>query len=236
MADALSAEIMVENIEHIRHRMAEAARAAARLPQEVLLCAACKSRTPQTIKESAVHKVDMFGENRMQEMEVNFEAGAYRGKPSHFIGHLQTNKVKKIVGLADVIQSVDSLRLLQAINREALAQDLCQDILFQINLGDEPGKDGAAKEDLWPLLEAAVGMPSVRVKGLMAIPPVTDNDLDSRRYFAMLRELLEKAKEYRYENAPMDTLSMGMTDSFEVAILEGATIIRVGTGIYGPRL
>ena len=235
MAEVLSAKIMAENIEYIRLRMAEAAKAAGRLPQEIFLCAASKSRTSQTIKESAVLQVDLFGENRMQEMAANFDAGAYLGKPCHFIGHLQTNKVKKIVGLADVIQSVDSLRLLEAIDKEAAALNRCQDILFQVNLGDEPGKDGASKKDLWPLLAAAAGMQSVRVKGLMAIPPVTDNISESRWYFAMLRELLERAKTYRYENAPMDTLSMGMTDSFEAAILEGATIIRVGTGIYGPR-
>ncbi|NLA53535.1 MAG: YggS family pyridoxal phosphate-dependent enzyme [Clostridiales bacterium] len=235
MAEVLSSKIMEENIAHIRLRIAQAAKASGRLPQEIFLCAASKSRTSQTIKESAMHQVDMFGENRMQEMVANFDAGAYLGKPCHFIGHLQTNKVKKIVGLADVIQSVDSLRLLEVIDREASVQNLCQDILFQVNLGDEPGKDGASKKDLWQMLEAAAGLRNVRVKGLMAIPPVTDNITESRWYFAMLRELLERAKTYRYENAPMDTLSMGMTDSFEAAILEGATIIRVGTGIYGPR-
>lgn len=235
MAEVLSSKIMEENIEHIRLRMFQAAKASGRLPQEIFLCAASKSRTSQTIKESAMLQVDLFGENRMQEMVANFDAGAYLGKPCHFIGHLQTNKVKKIVGLADVIQSVDSLRLLEAINREASALNLCQDILFQVNLGDEPGKDGASKKDLWQMLEVAAGLRNVRVKGLMAIPPVTDNITESRWYFAMLRELLERAKTYRYENAPMDTLSMGMTDSFEAAILEGATIIRVGTGIYGPR-
>lgn len=235
MAEIFSAARMAENIEQIRYRMAQAAKDAGRLPGEVFLCAACKSRSVQTVRQSALLPVDFFGENRMQEMVANFDAGAYLGKPCHFIGHLQTNKLKKVVGRADVIQSVDSLRLLQAIDRVAAAQNICQDILFQINLGDEPGKDGAAREDLSALLESAAGMGQVRVQGLMAIPPAVGNSDEGRRYFAMLRELLEKAKAYHYENAPLDILSMGMKDSFEAAILEGATIIRVGTGIYGAR-
>ncbi len=233
--DEISMDRMAENIKTIISRIAHAAKKAGRLPQEILLCAACKSRSVQTIKKSAALAVDIFGENRMQEMAVNFDANAYMGKACHFIGHVQTNKVKKIVGLANVIQSVDSLRLLKAINREALAKNLCQDILFQINLGDETSKDGADKGDLGSMLEAAAGMHNVRVKGLMAIPPITDNVSESQRYFAMLRALLEEAKSYQYENMPLDTLSMGMTDSFEAAIVEGANIVRIRTGIYGPR-
>lgn len=235
MAQAFDAGRMADNVAEIRRRMAQAAIAAGRRPEEVLLCAACKTRVPEIIRESALLQVDLFGENRVQELVTHFDAGAYEGKPCHFIGHLQTNKVKKVVGLAAVIQSVDSLRLLEAIQVEAAGQNLIQDILFEINIGEELSKDGAAKDDLWPMLDAAAAMQNVRVRGLMAIPPAYDNGSESRRYFAMIRQLLEQGKDRHYENCLLDTLSMGMTDSYEAAILEGATIVRVGMGIYGAR-
>lgn len=235
MAQAFDAGRMADNVAEIRRRMAQAAIAAGRRPEEVLLCAACKTRVPEIIRESALLQVDLFGENRVQELVTHFDAGAYEGKPCHFIGHLQTNKVKKVVGLAAVIQSVDSLRLLEAIQVEAAGQNLIQDILFEINIGEELSKDGAAKDDLWPMLDAAAAMQNVRVRGLMAIPPAYDNGSESRRYFAMMRQLLEQGKDRHYENCQLDILSMGMTDSYEAAILEGATIVRVGMGIYGAR-
>jgi len=179
--------------------------------------------------------VDLFGENHMQELVVNHEAGAYLDKPVHFIGHLQTNKVKKVVGKAHLIQSVDSLRLLETIDKEAAKQGLRQDILLELNIGEEATKTGAAAEDLWPMLECAAGLNNVHVRGLMAIPPAFDNSPESRRYFAMLRELMEQAKARHYENAHLDILSMGMSGSYEAAILEGATLVRVGTAIYGER-
>lgn len=228
-------EQIADNVSEIRRNMERAARIAGRRPDEVLLCAACKTHTLETIRASAALPVDLFGENRAQELVGHFDSGAYLGKPCHFIGHLQTNKVKNVVGRAAVIQSVDSRRLLDAIQKEAEKQGLVQEILFEINILDEKSKTGIAPEALWPLLEAAAGMDSVRVRGLMAIPPAFDNGPESRRYFAMLRRMMEKARERRYENNQMDTLSMGMTDSFQAAILEGATIVRVGRGIYGQR-
>ena len=226
---------MADNVAEIRRRMAEAAKTSGRRLQEVLLCAACKSRSPETVKLSASLPVDLFGENRMQEMAVHHEAGAYGGKPCHFIGHLQTNKVSKVVGLAAVIQSVDSLHLLEAIDREASRQSLVQDVLIEVNIGAEPSKSGIDLSELTPLFEAASAMNSVRVRGLMAIPPACDNAQQSRRYFAKLRVLFEQAAQQRCTDAVFDMLSMGMSDSYEEAILEGATLVRVGRGIYGRR-
>lgn len=226
---------IADNVARIRHRMVKAAKAAGRKPEEVLLCAACKGRTNEEVLESAGLPVDLFGENRAQELAAHQDAGAYLHKPCHFIGVLQTNKVKKVVGRAELIQSVGSLRLLQTISREAQTRGLCQDILFEINLGDEENKDGMPAGQLPILLESAAGFPHIRVRGLMAIPPVCDKVEETRAYFAKLYKLLEQAKTYHYDNAPLDILSMGMTDSFEAAILEGATMVRVGTGIYGPR-
>lgn len=235
MAQAYDAARMAENVARIREEIAQAALSAGRKPEEVLLCAVCKTRTPDTIRDSAALPVDLFGENHMQELLVNHEAGAYLQKPVHFIGHLQTNKVKKVVGRANCIQSVDSARLLDAVAKEAEKQGLRQDILLELNIGKESTKTGAAAEALFPMLEQAEALPSLRVRGLMAIPPAFDNSDESRRYFAMLRELLEQAKGRHYANALLDTLSMGMSGSYLAAIREGATIVRVGTAIYGPR-
>lgn len=235
MIQGFDLDQMADSVAEIRRRMAEAAITSGRRPQEVLLCAACKSRSPQTVKLSASLPVDLFGENRMQEMAAHHEAGAYGGKPCHFIGHLQTNKVSRVVGIAAVIQSVDSLRLLDAIDREASGRGLVQDILFEVNIGAEPSKSGAVANELWLLFEAAADRHNVRVRGLMAIPPACDNAQESRRYFAKLRELFEQAARQRYTSAALDTLSMGMSDSYEEAILEGATLVRVGRGIYGLR-
>ena len=226
---------MQARIAAIRARMEDAARRAGRNPQEIRLCAACKTQETETVRASAHMAIDLFGENHVQELVEKYDAGAYEGKEVHFIGHLQTNKVKKVVGRAHIIQSVDSIRLLEAIDKEAGKQDLRQEILLELNIGGEVTKTGAAAEDLWPMLERAAGLQNVHVRGLMAIPPAFDNGPESRRYFAMLRELLEQAKARKYENADLDILSMGMSGSYEAAILEGATLVRVGTAIYGQR-
>ncbi|MCQ2420091.1 MAG: YggS family pyridoxal phosphate-dependent enzyme [Clostridia bacterium] len=235
MADAFDYERMAENVAFIRQQMADAARAAGRKPEEILLCAACKTRTPETVSQSAQLPIDLFGENHMQELVTNFDAGAYLGKPVHFIGHLQTNKVKKVVGRASCIQSIDSLHLMEAVEKEAARQNLRQDILLEVNIGEETTKTGADADALWQLLDEAEKLEHLRVRGLMAIPPAFDNGDESRRYFAMMRKLLEEAKDRGYEKALLDTLSMGMSDSFLAAIAEGATVVRVGTAIYGAR-
>lgn len=235
MAQAFDTARMAENVAAIRQRMAAAAASAGRDPGDIALCAVCKTRAGETIRQSAALPVDLFGENHMQELLTHFDAGDYLGKPVHFIGHLQTNKVKKVVGRAAVIESVDSLRLMEAIEKEAAKQSLRQDILLEINIGAVESKTGASAEELFPLLEAAQAMEHIRVRGLMAIPPAFDNGDESRRWFALLRAMLTQAQDRHFAGAQLDTLSMGMTDSFEAAILEGATVVRVGTGIYGAR-
>ena len=226
---------LADRVAEVRYQIAEAAAMAGRAPQEIQLCAVCKGQDAQMIKASALLPVDLFGENRMQEMQLHLEANAFQGKPCHFIGHLQTNKVRRVVGAMDMIQSVNSLRLLNAIDREAERQGIVQDILFEINIGEEDSKTGASQELLWPMLDAAAALTHVRVRGLMAIPPAFDNSPQSRRYFAGMYRLLEQARQRYTEHAPLDTLSLGMTDSFLAAILEGATLVRVGRAIYGAR-
>ncbi|MGN0708228.1 MAG: YggS family pyridoxal phosphate-dependent enzyme [Faecalibacterium sp.] len=228
-------EQMREAVEEIRAKMAVAAREAGRDPAAVQLCAACKTRTADTVAASAGLAIDVFGENHVQELCANFDAGAYCGKPSHFIGHLQTNKIKKVLGRASLIQSVDSERLLAAIEKEAAKLELVQDVLLEVNIGGETSKSGVAPEQLWPLLDAAAAQPHIRVKGLMAIPPVNDDDAANRAYLAQVYRLFVRAGERGYPNVQMQTLSMGMSGDFENAIREGATLVRIGTAIYGER-
>ena len=221
-----------EAVEVIREKMAVAAREAGRDPAGVQLCAACKTRTADTVAASAALAIDVFGENHVQELCANFDAGAYCGKPSHFIGHLQTNKIKKVLGRASLIQSVDSEHLLTAIEKEAAKAGIVQDVLLEVNIGGEASKSGVSPEQLWPLLDA---QEHIRVKGLMAIPPVNDDDAQNRRYLAEVYRLFVQAGERGYANVKMETLSMGMSGDFENAIREGATLVRIGTAIYGER-
>jgi pyridoxal phosphate enzyme (YggS family) len=224
---------MAERVAGIRRKMAQAAADAGRDPADISLCAACKAQTCETVRLSAALEIDIFGENRMQELREHLQAGAFAGKPCHFIGQLQTNKVRQVVGKVAMIQSVDSQRLLAAIQTEAEKQGLKQDILFEINLGQESSKAGADIHALKPLMEAAAACRNVKVRGLMAIPPAVCNEDETRRHFARLRQLLEKAQAWRYENAVLDILSMGMSGSYDAAIREGATIVRIGREIYG---
>ena len=223
---------MTEAVSQIRETMAQAARQAGRRPEDIQLCAACKTRTVEEVRFSAELAIDLFGENHVQELVEKTDAGAYLGKPGHFIGHLQTNKINKVVGRATLIHSVDSLRLLEKIDAAAERLGLVQDILLEVNIGRERSKGGVMPEELWPLLEQAGQKNHIRVRGLMAIPPADAEQAQTVRYFAAMRELLEKGRE-RY--AGLDILSMGMSQDYAAAIAQGATIVRIGTAIYGPR-
>ena len=226
---------MAEAVAKIRETMAAAAKAAGRDPAEVRLCAACKTRTVEEVRYSADLPIDLFGENHVQELVEKTDANAYNGKPGHFIGHLQTNKVNKVVGRAALIQSVDSTRLLDKIDAAAARLGLVQDILVEINIGEEASKSGVDADSLFPLLEAAAARERIRLRGLMAIPPADADDTETRRFFAQMRELLARADARHYDRAQMDILSMGMSHDYAAAIAEGATIVRVGTAIYGAR-
>ena len=229
-------ETLRANVESIRARMADAARAAGRRPDEVLLCAASKTRTAETVRLAAPLPIDLFGENRVQELVEKQAANAYAPKPAHFIGHLQTNKVKQVVG-RDLIQSVDSEHLLSKIAAEAQRRGLVQPILLEVNIGGEGSKSGIEPGALWALLEAAAAQPSVQVQGLMTIPPVEEQPGEARRWFAAMRRLFDEAAD-RWKGdsrVRMEMLSMGMSGDFEQAIAEGATLVRVGTAIFGPR-
>ena len=235
MIPKLQQQQMQEAVARIRQTMAAAARSAGRAPEEIQLCAACKTRTVEEVRFSAELPIDLFGENHVQELVEKYDAGAYLGKPGHFIGHLQTNKVNKVVGRAALIQSVDSSRLLDKIDLAAQRLNLVQDILVEINIGEEQSKSGLQPQQMWPLLEQAAEKNHIRVRGLMAIPPADAGEAATGRYFADMRKLLFAAQNRHYENTDMQILSMGMSGDYAAAIAEGATIVRIGTAIYGQR-
>ena len=228
-------EEMREAVEAIREKMAAAAREAGRDPAEVQLCAACKTRTADTVAASAALAIDVFGENHVQELCANYDAGAYCGKPSHFIGHLQTNKVRQVVGKVSLIQSVDSERLLTAIDREAARQGIVQDILLEVNIGEEASKSGFAAEDILPLMEKIGEFSNICIKGLMAIPPISHISGENQKFFQKMFHLSVDIRQKKYDNVKVDCLSMGMSGDFADAIASGSTMVRVGTAIFGAR-
>ena len=226
---------IAENVAAIRAKMDAAAIAAGRDPKEILLCAATKMNDADAVREAIRAGVDLCGENRVQELTAKLAENAYEGAPVHFIGHLQTNKVKQVVGKVDLIQSVDSLRLLKAIDAEAAKQGLVQKILLEVNVGEEESKGGFALSEVLPLLEHISDFPHIFVCGLMAIPPISQKKGDNRKFFQKMLQLSVDITEKKYDNVLVNCLSMGMSDDFEDAISCGSTMIRVGTAIFGKR-
>ena len=226
---------IAENIARIRREMEAAAIAAGRDPGSVQLCAATKMNDAGAVREAIRGGVDCCGENRVQELTAKLADDAYRGAPVHFIGHLQTNKVRQVVGKVDLIQSVDSLRLLEAIDREAKKQGIIQQILLEVNVGEEESKSGFRTEEVLPLLEKIGTYSNICIKGFMAIPPRAENSGDNLIFFQKIYHLSVDIKEKKYDNVMVDCLSMGMSDDFADAIRCGSTMIRVGTAIFGPR-
>ena len=226
---------IAENIRVIRETMAQAAKAAGREPSEVLLCAATKMNDAAAVREAVAAGVDCCGENRVQELTQKLAEGAYTGKTVHFIGHLQTNKVKQVVGRVDLIESVDRMELLECIEKTAAKLGIVQPILLEVNIGAEESKSGFSQEEIWQTVEKMADFPHCRLRGLMAIPPISLHPGDNRRYFAEMRNLFVDIGAKKYDNVDMECLSMGMSGDYADAIAEGATMIRVGTAIFGPR-
>ena len=226
---------IASNVSAIRARMAGAAKAAGRDPGEIQLCAATKMNDADAVRQAIAAGVDCCGENRVQELVLKSSQNAYAGAPVHFIGHLQTNKVRQVVGYVDLIQSVDSAHLLQAINAEAGKQSLIQNVLLEVNIGREASKGGFAPEEILPFLEHIDEFRNIRVRGLMAIPPISHHSGENRKFFQEMLQLSVDITGKKYDNVSMDCLSMGMSDDFEDAIACGSTMIRVGTAIFGAR-
>jgi pyridoxal phosphate enzyme (YggS family) len=227
------------NISSVQQRIADAAQRAGRNPDEITLLAVTKTQPPERIHEAYEAGLRLFGENRVQEFGGKVEA--LRDLPAaewHMIGHLQTNKATKTAELFHAVDSVDSLKLAEKLNAAARALGKKLDVLIEINVGGESAKSGVAPDSpaLEELLIAAPQLKALRFRGLMTVPPFTDDPEDARPYFRKLRELRNTIAARKLPSVAMDELSMGMSHDFEVAIEEGSTCVRVGTAIFGERL
>lgn len=227
---------IAENIAIIRENIRSAALACGRDPSEIQLCAATKMNDSDAVRQAIAAGVDCCGENRVQELVQKASENAYAGAPVHFIGHLQTNKVRQVVGKVSLIQSVDRIKLLEAVQAEAARQDIMQDILLEVNVGHEESKSGFDVEEILPLLEHFGDYSNIRLCGLMAIPPISRNPGDNRKFFQEIYRLSVDIGAKKYDNvSTMLCLSMGMSDDYADAIACGSTMIRIGTAIFGAR-
>ena len=225
-----------ENIRQVQQRIQEAARQAGRDPNEITLVAATKVQTSETIREAIAGGIRVCGENRVQEFNQHWADGAYEGADVHFIGHLQKNKLKYLVGKVSLIESVDSEELIRLIDKRARNLGVVQDILIEVNIGGEARKSGVTPAQAEELIGLAAELPGVNPRGLMAIPPISHELGQNRRFFAAMYQLFIDIKGKSYDNkTTIDCLSMGMSGDFEDAIAEGATQVRVGTALFGAR-
>lgn len=232
----VSVELSVaERYHRVLERVAEAALRAGRRPEEITVVAVSKGIDDARIREAVAAGVHILGENRVQEAQKKQECLSDLPVSWHLVGHLQTNKVKYAVKSFDLIHSLDSSRLAREIQRRAAEQGREVRVLVQVNVSGEPSKFGVSEAGLRPLLEEVATLPLVRVQGLMTIAPLVDDMEEARPCFRRLYELAARVREWCIPGVEMRELSMGMTQDFPVAIEEGATMIRVGTAIFGPR-
>ena len=229
---------IAENIARVRERITAAARRAGREPQGIALMAISKTVSPDRIRQAYAVGVRVFGENRVQEFSAKRDAVEdLKDAEWHMVGHLQSNKAHAAVELFHAIDSVDSARLMQRLESAAKERGKNLAVLIEINIGGEAAKSGVVPEsgELAEILNLASSCESVEIRGLMTVPPYDDNPEKSRPYFRKMRALFEQIAARRLAGASMQTLSMGMSHDFEVAIEEGSTCVRVGTAIFGAR-
>lgn len=224
---------VVSNYEKVKSEVEEACREANRDPNEVLLLPVSKTKPIEMLESLYDAKKTPFGENHVQ--EIVEKSALHPEYEFHMIGHLQTNKVNKVVGKVKMIHSVDSQKLAREISKEAVKKGLIQDILVEINCGDEATKQGFSFAEAESEILAMTELPGISVKGLMCVAPYTENPEENRPLFARMRELLVDINLKISDNSKLNVLSMGMSNDYHVAIQEGATIVRIGTSIFGPR-
>jgi len=230
-----------ENVRRVREAIGEAALRAGRRPEDILLVAASKTRGPEDVRAAVAAGVDACGENRVNELLEKDAQGAYEGAPKHFIGHLQQNKVRQIVGKADLIQSIASTELLQLTEKRAALLDTIQPILLQVNIGREESKGGFEPEAADEAAALAATLPHLRLEGLMAIPPAWESlsgtwpGARKYPYFDEMYQLYIDIRGKKYDNTHIWYLSMGMSGDFAQAIVSGANMVRVGSAIFGAR-
>lgn len=225
-----------ENLKVIQNNIAEAAVKSGRTPQDITLLAATKTVPAEVINHGIELGIRYIGENKVQELCKKYERYRLEDCSLHFIGHLQTNKVKNIVGKVDMIQSVDSVKLASEISRLSLLQSIHTDILIEVNVGREPNKSGVLPEQLMDLLYEICELPAIHVRGLMSIPPANADMDETMGYFFNISQYSVDIKQKKLDNVRMDYLSMGMSADYAQAILAGANLVRVGSALFGPRI
>ena len=226
--------MLKDRLEEVEERIQEACRRAGRDRSEVTLIAVSKTKPAEVLKEAYDLGIRVFGENKVQELTEKYEV-LPKDIRWHMIGHLQTNKVKYIADKVELIHSVDSLKLAETIEKEAAKRHRTIDILVEVNVAEEESKFGLKVEEVIPFIEKVAGFSHINVRGLMTIAPFVENPEKNRSVFADLRKLSVDITEKNIDNVNVSILSMGMTNDYEVAIEEGATMVRVGTGIFGAR-
>lgn len=234
MMEKLSAKEFDENYENIVNKIDAAAEKSGRKREDIILLAATKTVDIDTINYAIEKGIEYIGENKVQELLSKDDA--IDGVHKHFIGHLQTNKVKDIINRVEMIESVDSLKLAKEISKQAVKNDKNIDVLVEVNIGGEESKWGFKPSETLSAVEEISNLPNIRVKGLMAIPPVCENSAENREFFREMYKLFIDIGAQKIDNSSMDILSMGMSDDFEVAIEEGANLIRLGTALFGRRI
>lgn len=226
--------MVAENYRAVERRISEACARSGRERGEVTLIAVSKTKPVQMIREAMEAGASVFGENKVQELCAKYEE-LPKDLHWHLIGHLQRNKVKYIVGVAELIHSVDSLRLAEEIEKEAVKKQTEANILIEVNVAQEESKFGVSVQDAEGLARQIAALPHVHILGLMTIAPYVENPEENRQIFRTLKKLAVDIKKKNIDNVSMNVLSMGMTGDYEVAVEEGATMVRVGTGIFGER-
>lgn len=225
-----------ENLKVIRSNIGEAAVKSGRNPQDITLLAATKTVPVPVINKGIELGIDTIGENKVQELCEKYDELNLTNCDCQFIGHLQTNKVKNLIGKVSMIQSVDSMHLAQEISRLSAAQNSSTDILVEVNIGCEENKSGVLPQNLDELITGISALPAVRIRGLMAIPPICENNSEIRQYFSNMYKYFIDIKGKKIDNINMDFLSMGMSSDYAQAILEGANMVRVGSALFGARI
>lgn len=226
--------MLAQNFAEVEKNIIEACKRAGRNRDEVTLIAVSKTKPVETLREAYELGTRVFGENKVQEIMDKYDA-LPNDISWHMIGHLQRNKIKYIIDKVDLIHSVDSVRLAEAIEKEAAKRDLVANVLLEVNVAKEDTKFGLMPEEVESVVQEISKFPHVHIKGLMTIAPFVENPEENRAYFKCLRKLSVDIESKKVDNVTMSILSMGMTNDYEIAIEEGATMVRVGTGLFGAR-
>ena len=228
-------DTIAQRLSHVHARIAQAARRCGRDPDEIRLVAVAKKHGIEAIGEAIAAGARIIGENYIQEAQNKFTALPHQPVAWHFIGHLQTNKAKYAIRLFELIHTVDSLKLASALNSQAQKAGKVQQVLVQANISGEQTKSGVSAQDALSVIQKMSLLPHIKVKGLMTMPPYFDQPEKTRPFFVALRDLRAHIRAHQIPNIDMIELSMGMSADFEVAIEEGATLVRIGTDIFGER-